>query len=198
MDSTKDVKSDWPIDSDNRPNQYQNGDALSSTRFLANPGVGSLNAIAVEGGDVIGFEHVCVFMGFRASDGVLPIANRNAVPLSDARGSGPGCVCDAAGGRKIIDESQRDVTSIYQERCTREDIFQVSAVNTALVSVAELVDFGHRVLHLNKHVFTYSMLRDTRHRCEYAPECGILIAGDYRKTLQTTTVRCNTLFHRRG
>ena len=95
--------------------------------------------------DTKGFEHICAFIGPGASDGVLPTEVGSDVPSTETKKPRSGYAYAAAGGHRIANEGQKDITFVSQEGSLCRIDLQVAAVNKALGSVAEFVDTGHRI-----------------------------------------------------
>ena len=79
------------------------------------------------------------------SEEKVPHSNAGAGVAASACGTGNAYAYEAAGGHKIINEGQQNITFFSQGGDLNTMGLQAADVNKPFGSVAELVDAGHRV-----------------------------------------------------
>lgn len=103
---------------------------------FADPESGAVNAFAAGEVDTKGFEHACVPIGSGVSVSVLPAEGCQEVPLKEAKKPKAGYAYEGAGGHRIVNEGQRDITCISQEGALGRMGLQAAEVNKTLGSTA--------------------------------------------------------------
>ena len=94
--------------------------------------------------DIVEYTSVLIDPG--ASGSAIPTGECNDIPLEDINRSRLGYAYEVAGGHRIINEGQRNMTRMSQDGDLNNMEFQVVGANKPFLSVIEFVDAGHRIV----------------------------------------------------
>ena len=117
--------------------------------------------------DTCGFEcecvfvcaHVCALIDSGASGSVLPLSECPDVLVEENQKSRTGYAYEVAGGHRIVNKGEKEITLVPQEGHLGLMKFQVATVNKALVSVSELGGSGHNVVFERKGAYVRGLIR---------------------------------------